>query len=333
MKVTRFDRLGDVRLAATGHHLPERSVSTKELFAGSPVQVEELERLTGIRRRHVARPDEATSDLAIAAARPLIERGPIDRLFVATMSPDYPSPATAPLVQHGLGLPSIPSADLVATCAGFVYGLDAAARAVLTGDQGVLVVAAETRSRVLAAAAPGVRCLFGDGAAAALVTRGGGGLRLLATALGADGSGHAAVRIPAGGSRMPASQQTIDAALHTLQMEDGPMVFFKAVEGFVDIGVHFAKALGFAWGDIDLVIPHQANLRILERVTRLLRLRPEQVFYNVETVGNVGGASVGIALDQAWSSGAIRPGGRLVLLTAGAGFTAGAVLLEAPHGS
>jgi len=333
MKVTRFDVLGDVRLAATGHYLPERCVSTAELFAGSAVDALELERLTGIRSRHVARLDEATSDLAILAARPLLGRSPIDRILVATMSPDYPSPATAPLVQHGLGLSSIPSADLVATCAGFVYGLDAAARAVLTGDEGVLVIAAETRSRILEAAAPGVRCLFGDGAAAALVTRGGDGLRLRATALGADGSGHSAVRVPAGGSRMPASRQTVDAALHTLRMEDGPMVFFKAVEGFLEIGDSFASALGFSWNDIDLVILHQANLRILERVAKMLRLRPEQVFHNVETVGNVGGASVGIALDQACRSGAVRPGGRLVLLAAGAGFTAGAALLEVQHGS
>ena len=139
--------------------------------------------------RPVAPPELATSDLIIAAARPL-PTSP-DRVIVATVTPDHPSPATAPLVQHGLGLPHVPAFDVAAACAGFVYALDLAARAITCGDREVLVAAGECRFRTLEAAAPGVRVLFGDGAAAARITAAPTSLRLLATGLGADGSGHA----------------------------------------------------------------------------------------------------------------------------------------------
>ncbi|MFO0746207.1 MAG: 3-oxoacyl-[acyl-carrier-protein] synthase III C-terminal domain-containing protein [Myxococcota bacterium] len=239
-------------------------------------------------------------------------------------------------MQHALELGPVPAMDLAAACAGFVYGLDLAARAVLTGDRAVLLAAGECRVRSLDRAAAGVRVLFGDGAAAAVIARGddpdlaAGGLRLalVATALGADGAGHDAIRVEAGGSRQPASLETVAAGLHALAMVDGPHVFYRAVEGFVEIGRALLDPLGLTPADIDLIVPHQPNLRILERVARLMRLPLERFALEVADIGNVGGASVGIALDRALRAGRIGPGAKVVLLTAGAGYTAAAALLE-----
>lgn len=328
MKITRFDALGDVRIRAVSSHLPPNVVTTEALFAEDPALAKDLVRLTGIESRHYAAPDQATSDMAILAARPLLEHGPVDRLLLATVSPDYPSPGSAPLVQHGLGLGPVPSVDLSAACAGFGYALDLAARCVLTGDEGVLAVAAEVRSRVLANARPGVRCLFGDGAAAALVAKGGPGLRLVATMVGADGRGHRAVRVEAGGTRHPTTPETVASGMHALAMEDGPTVFFTAIDGFVEIAKAFLDGLGMPADAIDLVVPHQANQRILERVARMVSIPPEKFVMCVRETGNIGGASAGIALHRAMGEGRLTPGAKVLLLTAGAGYTMAAALIE-----
>lgn len=334
MRLTRFT---GVALTATGHHLPATIVPTDAMGLAAP---DDLVRLTGVRTRHVAAPDEATSDLVIAACRalgspvaPAPDLSQVDRLIVATVTPDHPSPATAPLVQHALGLDTIPAYDLSAACAGFVFALDAAARAVLTGDRAVLVAAGECRTRTLTAARDGVRVLFGDGASAALVSRAAPdepGLVLSATMLGADGRGHADVRVEAGGSRLPASEDTVARGQHALAMADGPRVFFRAVEGFVELARRFLGELAIDPASLDLIVPHQPNLRILERVARLMRLPLDRFALEVEATGNVGGASVGIALDRAWRAGRIGPGARVLLLTAGAGYTAGAALVTSP---
>jgi len=323
--VTRF---GDVHLAATSSHLPGTRVTTAALAAELGVDARELERLTGVVERRVAAPEEATSDLLVAALAPLVTPE-IDRLVVATVTSDHPSPATAPLVQHRLGLPHVPAYDLSAACSGFVYALDAAARAIATGDRAVLVGAAECRVRTLSRATPGVRVLFGDGAGGARLSSAPSGLRLLATGLGADGSGHAAVRVEAGGSRLPTSEATVAAGLHALRMDDGPHVFMKATESFVMLADDFLGALGVPLSDVALVVPHQPNVRILERVARLLRLPRERLVVTCDRLGNVGGASAAIALDLASKDGRIRPGDKVLLLTAGAGYTAGAALLQA----
>ena len=315
--LTRFEGVGLERVAS---HLPPRVVTTKEMF---PNEAADLERLTGIRARHVARDDQATSDLAVLAARDVIGAGPIDRVILATASPDHPTPPTAPLVQHTLGLPPCPAFDLGAACAGFVYAVDAAARAVLTGDTRVLVVAAESKSRALVDAAPGVRALFGDGACAATVARG-GQLRLDATLLLADGSGHGLVRTAAGGSRLPTSAATVRERKHVMAIEDGAHVFFSAVEGMTEIAQKLLDGVGLAASDVAWFVPHQANLRILERVQRLMDVPAERMVSIVGDVANVGGASAGIALASVWSR--LRPGERVLLFAAGAGFSAGAAL-------
>jgi 3-oxoacyl-[acyl-carrier-protein] synthase-3 len=327
MRLTKFQ---GASIISTGHYLPEAVVPTSALG----LDTDELIRLTGVRSRHVASNDHATSDLVVEASRRAIAGTDvaIDRVFVATVTPDHPSPATAPLVQDRLGLDRVPAMDLGAACAGFGYALDLAARCILSGDRGVLIGAGECRFRTLSDAAPGVRVLFGDGAGAAVVAPTGtsqGSLELVATLVGADGRGHAAIRVEAGGSRRPTTLDTVRAGQHSLRMEDGPQVFFQATEGLVQVAQDLMKPLGLTPKDIDLVVPHQPNLRILERVARLVRIPLDRFALEIETVGNVGGASALIALDRAWRSGRISPGDRVLLLTAGAGFTAAAAILEA----
>ncbi len=326
---TDYRKLGDVRIAATSHYLPPHRVTTAELFRDTPgVDAADLERLTGIFSRGVASPDQATSDLAILAAKPLLATARPEKLYLATVSPDYPSPGTAPLVQLGLGLPPIPAIDIVAACAGFVFGIDEAARTALLSEVDVLVTAAELRSRMLVTASPGVRCLFGDGAAAAIVRKGSGRFRILATHVSADGSGHGAVRVEAGGTRHATTLSTLERNLHTLRMEDGPAVFFAAVEGFVAIADSLLGAMGMTDRDIDVIVPHQANQRILERAARQLRIEPNKWVSYVADMGNIGGASVGVAFDRASKDGRFSKGQRVMLLTAGAGYTAAAAVLE-----
>ena len=335
LSVTHF---AQVYIAETAIYLPAR-VTTDALFgAAAP----ELVRVTGVIERPVAPPELATSDLIIAAARALPtspdRTDHIDRVIVATVTPDHPSPATAPLVQHGLGLPHVPAFDVAAACAGFVYALDLAARSITCGDPAVLVAAGECRFRTLHAASPGVRALFGVGAAAARITStptvvspsaavAGKPLRLLATGLGADGSGHSAIRVEAGGSRHPTTAATVAAGLHALRMDDGAHVFMKATESFVALADAFLAALDLTLADIAWIVPHQPNVRILERVARLLRFPRERFVITADRLGNIGGASAAIALHEVRAH--FAPGDKVLLLTAGAGYTAGAALLEA----
>ncbi len=322
-----------VRIAAVGSYLPERVVRNEDLVAlGVPMDPSEIERLTGIQERRWASPEEATSDLATrACARALASAaappGTIDRLFVATVSPDHMSPSTACFVQRNLGLGQAPACDLGAACSGFLYGLDAGARAVLTGDLRVLVCAADVRSRFLDLSDRATAALFGDGAGAALLEPCKAGEGILAIGLAADGAGVHSVHVPAGGSRRIASPETVAERAHVIRMAEGPQVYLAAIEGMAEAGGRLLAALGMGWADVDLVVPHQPNRRILDRLARVVRLPEGKLFVNVERTGNVSGATCAIALAEALASGRTGAGDKVLLLAAGAGYTAGAALL------
>jgi len=321
-----------VRIAAMGAFLPERIVSNADLAAmGAPLTPEEIEKTSGIRTRHWVGDGEATSDLAVGAARRALQRAglaseAIDRVLLATISPDYPSPATACLVQHALGLRPVPACDLAATCSGFLYALEAAARAVVTGDRHVLALAADVRSRYLDVRDRTTCGLFGDGAGAAIVSEGPVGTGLLGIGLLADGSGVHSVYVPAGGSREPASAETVAASRHTIRMENGPQVYLSAVEGMLFAARSLLEALGMSFSDVDLLVPHQANMHILRRVAWKAGIPFERVVVNIDRVGNISGATVAVAFEEAIRTGCVRPGSRVLLLAAGAGHTAGAAL-------
>jgi 3-oxoacyl-[acyl-carrier-protein] synthase-3 len=321
-----------VRVRAVASHLPSRVVTNEALVAmGAPLSDEEIVRLSGIRERRWVGPDEATSDLALAACKKAIARAGepsgVDRLVVATVSPDYASPSCACIVQHGLGLGQAPAFDVTASCSGFLYALDAAARAIATGDRQVLAVAADVRSRYLNVADRATCALFGDGAGAALLAEGPVGEGLVAIGIAADGSGAKSVFVPAGGSREPATSETVAAKRHTIHMEAGPQVYLQAVDGMITVAEDLLRALGLGFADVDLIVPHQANRRILDRLAKLARLPEEKVYVCIESIGNVSGATCAIALDHALAAGRAKAGDRVLLVAAGAGYTAGAALL------
>ena len=239
------------------------------------------------------------------------------------------SPSAACFVQRALGMAKAPAMDVTASCSGFVYALDVAARAVLTGDARALACAADVRSRFLDPTDRATCALFGDGAGAAVVEPAEPGHGLVAIGLAADGEGARSVYVPAGGSRAPATPETVARREHAIRMAEGPQVYLAAIEGMIDAAEALLAATGRSWSDVDLVVPHQPNGRILKRISKLARLPEDKVYVNVERVGNVSGASVAIALDQAVDEGRVRPGDRVLLVAAGAGYTAGAALLVA----
>lgn len=319
-----------VRLAALGRYLPDRIVTNAELVASkAALSEDEMKQLSGITERRWADPADATSDLAARACREALLRaglGTVDRLVLATVSPDHVSPSTACAVQKLLELPPVPAFDVVAACSGFLFALDAAARAIDTGDQAVLAAAAEIRSRFLDLADRSTCALFGDGAAAAVLVA--GPSNLLGIGLLSEGSGVKSVYVPAGGTREPATAETVAKRRHCIRMQDGPAVYFQAVEGMRSVAEELLAAFGLGFDGVDLVVPHQANRRLVDRLGRLCGIPQEKVMSNIEKLGNTAGASVALALEEALRTGRVKAGGKVLLVTAGAGYTAGAALLQ-----
>jgi 3-oxoacyl-[acyl-carrier-protein] synthase III len=326
---------GGVRIRSTGSYLPARVVTNDDLVAlGAPLTADEIVRLSGIRERRWAGADEATSDLAAkscraALARAKIEAQDVDRLILGTVSPDHLSPSAACFVQRALGMGEAPAFDLTASCSGFLFALDVAARAVLTGDRAVLACAADVRSRFLDLGDRATCALFGDGAGAAVIAPAPAGEGLLGIGLGGEGEGGRSVYVPAGGSRSPATAETVARREHTIRMQEGPQVYLAAIGGMIAAAEALLGALGKSWSDVDLVVPHQPNRRILDRMAKLAKIPPEKMYVNVERIGNVSGATCAIALDEAIAQGRIAPGDHVLLLAGGAGYTAGAALFVA----
>jgi 3-oxoacyl-[acyl-carrier-protein] synthase-3 len=335
MRVFEPHRFGlGVSLQGLAAALPARVVTNEDLVAlGAPLTAEEMVKLSGIQTRRWLSDGESTSDLATRACVEALKRGamgPADvrRLVLATVSPDHPSPATACFVHRNLGLGEVPSYDVTATCTGFVFALEQAARTVATGDEAVLAVAADARSRWLDVKDRATCALFGDGAAAALVTPGAVGSGVLAVGTLTEGSGVHSVHVPAGGARLPASAATVEARQHFIRMADGPAVYMQAVEGMLATAEALLKHVGMAFSEVDLLVPHQPNRRLLERMVRLARLPMEKVVVNVERLGNMSAASTPVALVEALEARRVGVGAHVLLVAAGAGYTAGAALLK-----
>jgi 3-oxoacyl-[acyl-carrier-protein] synthase-3 len=290
---------------------------------------------SGIRERRIASAEQATSDLGVLAGQRALEdagvkASEIDLLIVATITPDLPMPATACFVQHKLGIPATAAClDVNAACSGFIYGLDIACAMIASGRyKKALVIGAEKLSSIVDWQDRGTCLLFGDGAGAAVIGASSkAGTGLIGTKLGALGEDTDLLNIPAGGSRVPTSAETVARGDHFIKMK-GKEVFKLAVRVMEEAARDILEQHDLAAHQIGLVIPHQANLRIIDAIAQYLELPVERFFVNVDRYGNTSAASIPIALDEARKAGRIKEGDLTLLVAFGAGLTYGSALIR-----
>lgn len=334
MIAVRNGRRPRARLAAIGAYAPERVVTNAEIAQAVDTNDEWIVSRTGIRERRMVAPHEATSDLAVRAAEAILaEAGmpadDVDMLIVPTCTPDHPLTASAPAVAERIGAHRAAAYDLSAACSGFIYGLAQACGMVESGLAGnVLVVGSEALSRVVDHTDRSTCILFGDGAGGALVTAGDaettGGFR--GFELGADGAGTDQLYIPAGGSRTPVTADTPRGDT-CLQM-NGPEVFRFATRVMVDSVTRLLEALEMGVDELDLVVAHQANIRIIDYAVRHLGVPEEKVFNNLDRYGNTSGASIPLALTEARDRGRLADGDTVLMVGFGAGLTWGSTVVS-----
>jgi 3-oxoacyl-[acyl-carrier-protein] synthase-3 len=286
---------------------------------------------TGIRERHILDESMATSDMAIAAARcALAQRGieatEIDAIIVCTVTPDMLFPSTACLVQNGLGARGAWGFDLIAACSGFVYGTTTAAHLVAAGThRKILVIGADTMSRILDYTDRSTCVLFGDGAGAVIVEDAGEDAGFIDFMGEIDGSGGDFLKMPAGGSRRPATHETVDERLHFVHQE-GQQVFKYAVRKMFETCRDLLARNGLTGDDIAVLLPHQANRRIIDAASERLGISPAKVLINIDRYGNTTAATIPLAMRDAIELGLLKKGDLALLAAVGAGYTVGASL-------
>jgi 3-oxoacyl-[acyl-carrier-protein] synthase-3 len=288
---------------------------------------------TGIRTRRIADASTTTSMLATNAALRALEDAKlggadVDLIVVGTATPDMLFPSTACLVQARIGAQNAAAFDLAAACSGFIYGLNVAAGMIRNGThETVLVIGAETLSKIIDFKDRSTCVLFGDAAGAAVVRRVGPGRGILSSRIMSDGTLGDMLMLPGGGSLHPATHETVDAGLHFVKMS-GNNVFKYAVKSMADVVLRALEDADLSADDVELFIPHQANLRIIEATARKLGIPMEKVFVNVDQYGNTSAASIPLAIDEARRAGRLREGQVLSVVAFGAGFTWGSAVLR-----
>lgn len=316
-----------------GKYVPEKVVTNDDIAQFMDTSDEWIRSRTGIRQRRFAGPQETTASMSIAAARLALDRARIapnavDLIIVATLTPEYIFPATACLVQDAIGATHAGAFDLSAACSGFIYGLSMGSNAIQSGAaKVVLVIGAETLSRVLDKDDRSTYPLFGDGAGAVVLqahpTPGG----MMAYVLGSDGSGGEHLNIPAGGSRLPTSQHTIDNRLHYIKM-NGREVYRFATRVMGRAAKQACQRAGVPLDEIDLFVPHQANIRIIQSASKYLGISDDKVFTNLDRYGNTSAASVPIALCEAIEQERVSTNDKIVMVGFGGGLTWGAAVMQ-----
>lgn len=323
------------RIIGWGMHAPERVITNDDLAKIVETSDSWIRTRTGIReRRIVSTPQETTATLATRAARAALAMARIppsalDLIIVATSSPEHLFPATACLVQDGLGAVNAGAYDLSAACSGFVYGIAMAHGMIVSGQADtIMIIGAETLSRLVDWSDRNTCVLFGDGAGAIILQGSNQPGGVLASVLGSDGSGADLLTLPAGGSRLPASLETVTNGAHYIKM-DGKAVFRFATRVMAEATRQVVERAGLTLDDIDLIIPHQANVRIIESsVVRQLKFPREKVFMNLDRYGNTSTASIPIALTEAVAQGRVKPGDNVVFVGFGAGLTWAAAVVQ-----
>jgi 3-oxoacyl-[acyl-carrier-protein] synthase III len=319
------------KITAMGCYVPPRVLTNQDLEQLVDTSDQWILQRVGIRERHIAPPEMATSDMAVlAACAALSQRGisgsEIEAILLCTVTPDMMFPSTACLVQHRIGAKGAWGFDLVAACSGFVYGLTTAAHLVMAGaHKKVLVIGADTMSRIIDYTDRSTCVLFGDGAGAMLVEPAQPGEGFLGFLNEIDGSGGNYLKMPAGGSRLPASAETVAHRDHYVKQE-GQQVFKYAVTKLYEVCSNLLARHGLTPRDIKLLIPHQANLRIIHAAAERLGLSDDQVVINIERYGNTTAATIPLAARDAVESGRLKKGDLVLFAAVGAGYTVGANL-------
>ncbi len=321
-----------VGIIGLGKYLPDTVLTNSDLEKMVDTTDEWIVKRTGIKERRIARDEEATSDMAFIAAEKAIKDAKlkpqdIELIVFATITPDMFFPSTACILQNKLNINGIPAFDVSVACSGFIYGLAIANQFIKSGIyKHVLVVGAEKMSSVTDWSDRSTCVLMGDGAGAAVLGKVDDG-GILSVHIGADGSKGNLLKMPAGGSRMPASIKSVEARLHYLKME-GNELFRHAVKLMADAAKKVTEPLGLTGKDIDLIIPHQANVRILNAVARRMGVDLNKLYLNIDKYGNMSAASSAVALAEAVEENRIKKGDIVLLDAFGAGLTWGAIVLK-----
>jgi 3-oxoacyl-[acyl-carrier-protein] synthase III len=325
--------LPKAKITALGCYTPPGLLTNKDLEKLVETNDQWIVERTGIRERHIAGPEMATSDMAIEAAKcALAQRGiaasELQTIIVCTVTPDMFFPSTACLVQNGIGAKGAWGFDLIAACSGFVYGTTTGANLVASGTHSkVLVIGADTMSRIIDYTDRSTCVLFGDGAGAMLIepVEDGEDAGFIDFLGEIDGSGADALKMPAGGSRMPASHETVEKRMHFVHQE-GQQVFKYAVRKMYEVCRDLLERNGLTGADIGVMIPHQANLRIINAAADRLGIAPDKVLINIDRYGNTTAGTIPLATRDAISQGRLKKGDIALFAAVGAGYTVGASL-------
>jgi 3-oxoacyl-[acyl-carrier-protein] synthase-3 len=320
-------------IVGTGHSLPEKVLTNSDLERIVETSDEWIMTRTGIKERHIARPDEYTSTFAVAAARQALDTAGVkpselDLIICATVCPDMALPSTACLIQSQLGAKRAAAFDLVAACSGFIYSLTVADQFIRCGTaKRILIIGAELLSRYVDYTDRATCVIFGDGAAAAVIVPKDDGTGLLASKIQSDGDYAESLYIPGGGTRNPATHASVDSRLHYIKMK-GNELFKIAVRNMCEVSNLVFDESRISASDINLLIPHQANQRIADAVAERLGIPQEKIYANIARIGNTSSASIPIALDECIRAGRVKTGDIVMFVSFGAGVTWGSALIK-----
>ena len=320
-------------ITGVGSFLPRKVITNDDLTRILDTTDEWITKRTGIKERRIVEDGVAASDLAIEASlRALddanVSPSEVDIIIPSTITPDFLVPTTACLIQEKIGARNAGAFDLLAACAGFVYALSIARSFVVSGAmKTVLVVGTECLSKITDYTDRSTCILFGDGAGAVVVQRGNGKREIVTTYLGSDGSQAELLMLPAGGSKLPASLKTIESRSHYIQLK-GKELFKIAINNMVDMITKTAAENNMQVEDIDMIIPHQSNIRIIEAAMERLKQPRKKAYVNIDRYGNTSAASIPIALDEIDKGGMLKSGDTVLLVAFGGGLTWGTSLIK-----
>jgi 3-oxoacyl-[acyl-carrier-protein] synthase-3 len=319
-----------IKITGTGFYVPDKILTNLDLEKIVDTSDEWITTRTGIKERRVVSDDQATSDLSIEACRIALENAglkvkDINLIIVATSTPDTIFPSTACWVQKGLGAGYIPAFDISAGCTGWLYGMIVAEGLILNGaHKRILLIGSEVLTKVTNMKDRNTCVLFGDAGAAVVLEESDDESGMLSSYWRADGNLGNLLSLPAGGTRIPATAESVAQGLHYLQMK-GNDVFKHAVKRMGEAALEALKSAGLTKEDIEYLIPHQANIRIIDATGRRLKVPPEKVYINIHKYGNVSVASIPIGLHELWEEGKLKKGDIILMVAFGAGFTWSAV--------